>query len=80
MKARKIHGRAKCGVELKDRKGSMDLMYILSLNETIDQLAMTNSVHWYGYVLTEHIGRLARMSVLDTEVDGSNPGSSMLFP
>ena len=27
----------------------------------------------------EHIGRLARMSVLDTEVDGSNPGSSMLF-
>ena len=27
-----------------------------------------------------HIGRLARMSVLDTEVDGSNPGSSMLFP
>ena len=27
-----------------------------------------------------HIGRLARMSVLDTEVDGSKPGSSMLFP
>ena len=27
-----------------------------------------------------HIGRLARMSVFDTEVDGSNPGSSMLFP
>ena len=29
---------------------------------------------------SEHIGRLARMSVLDTEVDGSNPGSSMLLP
>ena len=28
----------------------------------------------------EHIGRLVRMSVLDTKVDGSNPGSSMLFP
>ena len=28
----------------------------------------------------EHIGRLARMSASDTEVDGSNPGSSMLFP
>ena len=27
----------------------------------------------------EHIGRLARMSVLDTEVDCSNPGSSILF-
>ena len=23
---------------------------------------------------------LARMSVLDTEVDGSNPGNNMLFP
>ena len=31
------------------------------------------------YVL-EHIGRLVRMSVFDTEVYGSNPGSSMLFP
>ena len=29
---------------------------------------------------SEHIGRLARMSVLDAEVDGSNPGSSMLCP
>ena len=28
----------------------------------------------------DHIGRLARMSVLETEVDGSNPGSSMSFP
>ena len=32
------------------------------------------------YTYIEHIGRLARMSVLDTEVDGSNPGNSMLFP
>ena len=31
-------------------------------------------------ILREHIGRLARMSVLDTEVDGSKHGSSMLFP
>ena len=28
----------------------------------------------------EHIGRLARMSVLDTEVDGSNPDIIMLCP
>ena len=34
----------------------------------------------YYIELYEHIGRLARMSVLDTEVDGSNPGNSMLFP
>ena len=31
-------------------------------------------------LLIMHIGQLVRMSVLDTEVDGSNPGSSMLFP
>ena len=30
--------------------------------------------------ILEHIGRLAKMSVLDTEVHGSNPSSSMLFP
>ena len=34
----------------------------------------------YLTMYVEHIVRLARMSVLDTEVDGSNPGSSMLFP
>ena len=28
----------------------------------------------------EHIGRLARMRFLDTEVDGSNTGNSMLCP
>ena len=31
------------------------------------------------FLLLEHIGRLARMSVFDTEVDGSNPGSSRMF-
>ena len=41
------------------------------------------TVFWLYYSYNryiEHIVRLARMSVLDTEVDGSNPGSSMLFP
>ena len=36
--------RAMCGVQLKDRKRSTDLMFMLGLNETIDQLAMVNSV------------------------------------
>ena len=43
--------RAICGVQLKDRKRSMDFMFMLGLKETIDQLAMANSVHWYGHVL-----------------------------
>ena len=41
---------------------------------------MHTHAHTYVCVHIEHIGRLARMSVLDTEVDGSNSGSSMLFP
>ena len=32
--------RAMCGVQLKDRKRSTELMFMLGLNETIDQLAM----------------------------------------
>ena len=32
--------RAMCGVQLKERKSSKDLMFMLGLNETIDQLAM----------------------------------------
>ena len=30
--------------------------------------------------LLEHIGLVVRMSILDTEVDGSNPSISMFFP
>ena len=38
--------RAMCGVQLKHTKRSKHLM--LGLNETMDQLAMANIVHWYG--------------------------------
>ena len=41
--------RAMCGVQLKDRKGSTDLMFMLGLKETIDQLAMANIVRWYVF-------------------------------
>ena len=43
--------RAMCGVQFKDRKRSTDLMLMLGFKETIDQLAMANSVRWYGHVL-----------------------------
>ena len=48
--------RAMRGVQLKDRKRSMDLMFMLGLKETIDQLAMANSVRWYGHVLRRALG------------------------
>ena len=38
--------RAMCGVQLKDRKRSTDLMFMLGLSEIIKQLAMANSVQW----------------------------------
>ena len=53
--------RAKCGVQLKDRKRSTDSMLMLSLREIIDQLAIASSVRWYGHVLRR---------ALDFEVDG----------
>ena len=31
-----------CGVQLKDRKKPMDLMFMLGLNETMGEVAMAN--------------------------------------
>ena len=53
--------RAMCGVQLKDRKRSGDLM--LGLNETIDLLAMANSVCWYGRVLKQDDGHVLRTAL-----------------
>ena len=58
-----------CGVQLKNRKRSTDLMSILCLNETRDQLSMANSVRWYGHVLRRQDGHVLR-TALDFEVDG----------
>ena len=33
------------------RKIFEDLMLMLGLNETIDQFAMANNVHWYDHLL-----------------------------
>ena len=41
---------------------------MLGLNETIDQLAMANNVHWYGHVLRREDGHVLRMA-LDFEVE-----------
>ena len=61
--------RAMCGVQLKDRKRSMDLMFILGLKETIDQLSTVNSFLWYGHVLRREDGHVLRRT-LDFEVEG----------
>ena len=43
--------RAMCGVQFNGRKRSTNLMFMLGLRETIDQLAMANSVRWNGHLL-----------------------------
>ena len=44
-------------------------MFMLGLNETIDQLAMEDSVHWYGHVLRRKDGDVLRRA-LDFEAEG----------
>ena len=56
--------RVMCGVQFSDRKRSMDLMFMLGLNETIDQLAMASSVRWYGHVLRREDGHVLRILLL----------------
>ena len=55
--------------QVNERNGPKELMVVLGMNETVDQLFIANSVHWYGYVL----GRKAVHEVsraLDIEVEG----------
>ena len=61
--------RAMCGVQLKDRKRSSNLMLMLCLKETIYQLAMSCNVRWYGHVLRREDGHIFRRA-LDFEVEG----------
>ena len=61
--------RTMCGVQLKDRKRSTDLMFMLGLSETIFHLAMAMSVRWHGHVLKREDGHVLRRR-LDYEVEG----------
>ena len=44
-------------------------MFMLGLKETIDQLAIANSVHLNGHVLRREVGHVLRRT-LDFEVEG----------
>ena len=48
-------------------------MFMLGLNETMDQLAMANSVRCYGHVLRRKDGHFFRRA-LDFEVEGQKNG------
>ena len=53
----------------KIKRSYTDLMFMLGLSETMDQLAMVNSVCRYGNVLMREDGHVLRKA-LDFEVDG----------
>ena len=55
--------RAMCEVQFRNRKRTEDLMLMFSLNETIDQLAMANSVDWYGHVLRKEDSHVLRRAL-----------------
>ena len=56
--------RAMCGVQLKDRKKSTDVMFMLGLNETIVQMGMANSFCRHGHVLMREDCHVLRMALI----------------
>ena len=59
-----------CGVTLMDKKSTKDLMQMLDINETIDQLVKANSIHWYQHVLRDNKNNFLRRA-LDFRVKGT---------
>ena len=49
--------RAMCGVQLKDRRTSLDVVLMLGFNGTMDLFVVTSSVRWYGHVRSEGVLR-----------------------
>ena len=60
-----------CGVKLMDKMSTKNLMQMFDLNETIDQLAKANSVHWYGHVLKKDKNNNFLRRTLDFKVRGT---------
>ena len=46
-----------------DMKSTKDLIQMLDLNETMDQLAKANSVRWYGHVLRKDKSNILRKAL-----------------
>ena len=61
--------RAMCGVQLKDRKRCIYLMFMLAFVVTMDLLAMASGVHWYSHVLRREVDHILRRA-FDFDVEG----------
>ena len=66
----RINGQSNvCAVQLIHGPMTEDLMLMLGLNETIDQFAVANCVHWYGGMLRREDGYVLRRAV-EFEAEG----------
>ena len=61
--------RAMCGVKLKEKKNTKELMNMLGIAETIDMVAKGNGVRWYGHVLRRDEKDVLKKA-LNFKVDG----------
>ena len=59
---------------MKDRKSIKDFMLVPNLNKTIDELAVTNSVHLYGCVEEGGCHDLRRELYIEVEGQGKKKG------
>ena len=68
-----------CVVQLTDRTGAMDMMMMMGLDETIDQLAVAGHVlrRWDGHVLRRAF--ISRSNMKVRKVVGKEHGGSRLI-
>ena len=62
-----------------DKKSTKDLMQMLDLNKTMDQLAKANSVGWYGHILRKDKKNFVRRA-LDFRVKGTRKWVDQRIP
>ena len=50
-RTKKAMMRPTCGVKIIEKRKSQELMSLLGLKDTLDELARVSGVRWYGHVL-----------------------------
>ena len=61
--------RSMCGVKLVDRKNNEELMEMLGLEETLDEMAKVNRVLWYEHVVSKDDDNVLKKALM-LEVNG----------
>ena len=61
--------RSMCGVKLVDRKNAEELMEMLGLKKTLDRMAKSNGVRWYGHVIRGEDDNILKKAMM-MEVNG----------